>query len=87
MRNELDIPQTLAADARATEILRVWLTGDTQTFVLRSNVWDDPAVWGILLVDLARHLANAYTARGGDYQATVSRIREGFDAEWENPTD
>ncbi|NJL71765.1 MAG: DUF5076 domain-containing protein [Candidatus Competibacteraceae bacterium] len=87
MNDELSLPKQVTDDPLATEVLRVWLTGDTQTFILRSDVWDDPAAWGILLVDLARHLANSYTATSGNYQQVIDRIRAGFDAEWDHPTD
>jgi len=42
----------------------------------------------VLLVDLARHVANAYEQAGGDDRAEVlALIREAFEAEWEMPTD
>jgi len=41
-----------------------------------------------MLVDLARHVANAYEQlRGGSREEMLSRIREGFEAEWTHPTD
>jgi hypothetical protein len=41
----------------------------------------------LLLVDVARHLAQAYAKEGHDKDVTLTRIRELFDAEWANPTD
>jgi hypothetical protein len=36
-----------------------------------------------LLVDLARHVAQAYAqGEGADPAQVLARIREGFDAEW-----
>ena len=41
-----------------------------------------------MLVDFARHIANAYEQDGrGDYFEVLARIREMFDAEWDSPTD
>jgi hypothetical protein len=42
----------------------------------------------MFLVDLAKHVANAYEqTEGRDYSETLARIRIGFDAEWDAPTD
>jgi hypothetical protein len=55
---------------------------------LRAEAWEDPAAWGIMLVDLARHVARAYEQlKGLAREETLSRIHEGFDAEWTSPTD
>ena len=50
--------------------------------------FNSPAAWGLLLVDIAYHVANAYAA-GGDIEKeeVLERIKEMFDKEWENPTD
>jgi hypothetical protein len=88
MTDELHPPPGVASDPRATEVLRVCTTGDSQTFVLRADVWSDPAAWGLLLVDLARHVAKAYAeAEGTDPHAVLARVKAGFDAEWNHPTD
>jgi hypothetical protein len=51
-------------------------------------MWSDPAAWGLFLVDLARHIANAYEqAEGRDYGETLARIRDAFEAEWDSPAD
>jgi hypothetical protein len=55
---------------------------------MRTATWKDPAAWGIMLVDLAKHIASAYEQSGGLNQAAaLSRIKQGFDTEWESPTD
>jgi len=80
-------PPPLASNREAVEILRVWAApNDAQQVTLRTN-WSDPAVWGLLLVDIARHAALAYEREGRDPTETLARIREGFDAEWATPTD
>lgn len=87
-RGELDIPPLAKVDPQAAEIARIWAAGGKQHVSLRTGMWDDPAAWGIMLVDLARHAANAYEQSDGRKRVEVlRRIREYFDAEWESPTD
>ena len=84
----LEIPPSVAGDPKATEIARIWAAHGQQHVHLRSGLWDDAGHWGILLVDLARHIANAYQQDGrGDYFQVLARIREIFEAEWDSPTD
>ena len=68
------------------EIARVWIVDKKLQVVLSDNLWNDPAAYGLMLVDLARHFANAYEGQGRDRNEVLSRIREGFDAEWVDPT-
>jgi len=85
---ELSIPDEARRDSEAFEVLRVWIASKQQHVSLQLGVWEDPAAWGIFLVDLARHLANAYQQEKGlDFNATVARIKWGFDAEMNSPTD
>ena len=87
-RGELQIPQAASNDKQAIELLRVWAAGSKQHVAIRAEIWEDPAAWGIMLVDLARHVANAYEqSTGAGFEEVLCRIREGFDIEWENPTD
>jgi Domain of unknown function (DUF5076) len=75
-------------DARAIELARVWAAGGCQHASLNVGVWSDPAAWGIMLVDLARHVASAYReTEGRDLDQTLARIKEGFETEWGYPTD
>jgi hypothetical protein len=85
---ELVIPTQAATDQEASELVRIWSSGGDQYVTLRVGVWADPAAWGLLLVDLAKHIANAYAQDQGLQPASVlNRIREGFEAEWSSPTD
>jgi len=69
------------------EILRVYSNEyGGQGFTIQTT-WEDPGAWGILLVDLARHTAQAYAEKGYSKEAALNRIREGFDAEWSAPTE
>jgi hypothetical protein len=86
-RTELPLPPTLDQADRAMELARVWIVDGHQHVVLSPSLWDDPASWGLMLVDIARHVASAYKARMGRDRADVlQRIREAFDAEWSHPT-
>ncbi len=85
---ELAIPPEAAKAANGFEIARIWVGNNSQHVSLMTSVWEDPAAWGIALVDLAKHIADAYhKERGLRTSELLSRIREGFDAEWEQSTD
>jgi hypothetical protein len=87
--NELPVPTAISADDAARELARIWSVGDRHQFVLASEIWDDPAAWGLLLVDLARQAARAYAVspKGWAEEDALARIKQGFDAEWFNPTE
>ena len=85
---QLPIPPAAVSDTRAVELLRVWAAQGTQHVSLATNLWKDPATWGIMLVDLSKHIASAYKlTTGQDRDDVLKRIREGFDAEWGSATD
>jgi len=87
-RGQLSVPPAAKGDVDAIEIARIWAAEGNQEGTLRPDIWDDPATWGLMLVDLARHVGKAYQELdGSDIAETLARIREGFDAEWESPTD
>jgi Domain of unknown function (DUF5076) len=87
-KRQLSIPEGAEKDSTSVEILRVWRASDQQYVSLRTGVWEDPAAWGILLVDLARHVANSYQQTNGlDRIQTLERIKAIWDAEMESPTD
>jgi hypothetical protein len=83
----MPIPSVALADDKAVELLRAWAARGGQHVSINVELWDDPASWGIMLVDLARHIASAYGKTGRvDERAALKRLREGFDAEWASPT-
>jgi len=85
--NTLDPPPIAQANSSAVEVLRVWAApGSPQQLTLRTT-WKDPGAWGLMLVDIARHAAQAYGNEGQDPKIVLARIRELFDAEWTQPTD
>lgn len=80
-------PPPIATEANAVEVLRAWAApGAPQQVTLRPT-WNDPGAWGLMLVDIARHAANAYANEGRDREEVLNRIRELWDAEWTRPTD
>ena len=87
-KNALSAPRSVGDDPKSAEILRAWIVHGDLHVVLRHDAFEDDAAWGLLLVDLARHVANARQQSGGREPTEVlQRIRAGFDAEWESPTD
>jgi hypothetical protein len=85
---QLPIPPAVDSDARARELLRVWAAHGKQHVSLAADAWNDPTAWGIVLVDLAKHIASAYQQSAGtDFSAALTRIKAGFDAEWQTATD
>ncbi len=52
------------------------------------RAFEDPEMWGMLLVDIARHAARAY-GRESEFseEEALSRILDMFEAEIERPTD
>jgi Domain of unknown function (DUF5076) len=82
-------PPPLASSEGAREILRLWVAPEwssMQVSLLPNN--PDPAVWGIALVDVARHAAKGYALDTGmSEDEALRRIRQVFDAEWSAATD
>lgn len=88
MKGELPIPSMASEDSASLELARIWTAFGDQHVSIATEVWEDPAAWGIMLADMARHIANAYVeSEGMDYDAALRRVKEGFDAEWYSPTD
>jgi hypothetical protein len=86
--SQLPVPPAVAKASSSAEILRVWVADGQQHVSLASGIWSDPAAWGLLLVDLARHISRAYEqSEGRSADEVLARLREGFDAEWSSPTD
>jgi hypothetical protein len=74
--------------ANATEVLRVWAEQDGQLVVALTPRWEEPEAWGLVLADIARHVARAYqTSKGTAQQETLDAVLGLFAAEMANPTD
>jgi len=86
--DQLTIPEAAKNDEGSFELLRVWVANKAQHVSLRTAVWKDPAAWGIMLADLAKHVANSYQQEAGlDRARTLQRIKAAIDAELGSPTD
>lgn len=84
---ELPIPQPVIDAKQKAELARIWLADGGQVVTLTDRMWSDPGAWGLMLVDVARHVAAAYERLGHDRQTTLDRIHAAFDAEWNHPTE
>jgi hypothetical protein len=85
----LDPPPAATHDKASFELLRVWVAHEAQHVSIRSDAWEDPFAWGIVLADLARHIVNAESIHHKDLDevAFLERMLEGFQAEIDSPTD
>ena len=85
----LDIPPAASRDKASFEVLRVWIAEQGQHVSIRSGAWEDPFAWGIVLADLARHIALAHEMQDPkiNKEAFLERLLEGFSAEIDSPTD
>ena len=85
--NALEAPPIAQSNPESVEVLRVWVARESPHQITLRTTWKDPGAWGLLLVDVARHAAQAYASEGQDPKVVVARIRELFDDEWSAPTD
>jgi len=87
-QHALDPPE-ISSNSDAREILRVWVMPEwSKMQVALMTASPKPALWGIALVDIARHVAKAYALNGTCTEdAALAQIKQLFDAEWGSPTD
>lgn len=84
--NELELPPVAFENPAAVEVLRVWAAPQSPQQLTLRTTWKNPAVWGLVLVDIARHAAQAYRAEGRDPDEVLRQIRELWDSEFDKPT-
>lgn len=84
---ELPVPESVVAARQKAEMARIWIADGDQVVTLSPRMWDDPGAWGLMLVDLAKHVALAYEAKGVSEKEALAKIRAAMDAEWTSPTD
>jgi hypothetical protein len=84
---EQPLPPDVMSRDDATEVLRAFVV-DGGLSIAFARAFEEPDMWGLLLVDIARHAARAY-ARESDYteEEALTRIVEMFEAEIARPTD
>ncbi len=87
---QLEIPPLAKNDPNAAEVLRAWVVNGGFQCSLTPGVFgdDEVIVWGILLSDVARHVADAlYKSEGQDREETLKAIQMHFNAEIDSPTE
>ena len=84
---EQPLPPDVIDREDAIEILRVFVLDGGLSMAFQ-RAFEEPDMWGLLLVDLARHAARAY-ARESEMseKEALDRILDLFEAEIERPTD
>jgi hypothetical protein len=71
----------------SVELLRLWTSSTGERIVLRVDTMV-PAAWGIILVDIAKHIAHAYERQGKTTaNAAFAEVIQGFIAELGQATD
>ena len=84
---EQPLPPDVMGRDDAIEVLRAFVV-DGGLSIAFQRAFEDPEMWGMLLVDIARHAARAY-ARESEYteDEALRRIVDMFEAEIARPTD
>ena len=86
-KRDLEPPPIANSNPQAVEVLRVWAApGQPQQLTLRTT-WKDAGAWGLLLVDIARHAANAYANEGQNAAEVLARIQQLLNVEFSQPRD
>jgi hypothetical protein len=84
---EQPLPPDVIGRDDAIEVLRAFVVEGGLSIAF-TRAFEEPDMWGLLLVDVARHAARAYAREGGYTEdEALSRIVEMFEAEIARPTD
>ncbi len=84
-KDELPAPEAAHEDSQAFELLRLWFAEGAPQSSARMELWSDPAAWGFMLGEVARHIAVRYaSASDVEPAAVLERIRAGFVGELES---
>jgi hypothetical protein len=87
MAKEQPIPPDALTRDDAVEVLRAFVV-DGGLSISFTRAFDDPQMWGMLLVDVARHAARVYATEGVmDEADALAAIVDMFEAELSDPTD
>ena len=84
---EQPLPPDVIGRDDATEVLRAFVV-DGGLSIAFTRAFEEPDMWGLVLVDIARHAARAY-GREAEYteDEALGRIVEMFESEIARPTD
>ena len=84
---EQPLPPDVIGREDATEVLRAFVI-DGGLSIAFTRAFEEPDMWGLLLVDIARHAARAYAREGASTEdEALTRIVDMFEAEISRPTD
>ena len=84
---EQPLPPDVLTRDDAVEILRVFVLDGGLSMAFQ-RAFEEPDMWGLLLVDIARHASRAYARESGYTEdEALARIVEMFEAEINRPTD
>jgi hypothetical protein len=84
---EQPLPPDVMGRDDATEVLRAFVV-DGGLSIAFTRAFEEPDMWGLMLVDIARHAARAY-AQESSYteEEALARVVDTFEAEIARPTD
>ena len=81
------MPPDVIGREDAIEVLRAFVV-DGGLSIAFTRAFEEPDMWGLLLVDIARHAARAYAKESACTEdEALARIIEMFEAEIARPTD
>ena len=84
---EQPLPPDVIGRDDATEVLRTFVV-DGGLSIAFTRAFEEPDMWGLLLVDIARHAARAYAQESAYTEdEALARVIEMFEAEIARPTD
>ena len=84
---EQPLPPDVIGRDEATEVLRAFVV-DGGLSIAFTRAFEEPDMWGLLLVDIARHAARAYARETSYTEAeALARVVDMFEAEIARPTD
>jgi hypothetical protein len=87
MAKEQPLPPDVMGRDDAVEILRAFVV-DGGLSIAFTRAFEEPDMWGLLLVDIARHAARAYARESACTEdEALTRIVDMFEAEIARPTD
>ena len=81
------MPPDVVGRDDATEVLRAFVV-DGGLSIAFTRAFEEPDMWGLLLVDIARHAARAYARETSYTEAeALAHVVDMFEAEIARPTD
>jgi hypothetical protein len=84
---EQPLPPDVIGREDATEVLRAFVI-DGGLSIAFTRAFEEPDMWGLLIVDIARHAARAYARESAfTEEEALARIVDMFEAEIARPTD